>query len=135
MGVFIPFSILFLVCGLISLLLSDSKTDLQNLPITMGQIIQVHQSEAGNTYYYIGFDINGQYYEGYSVYYFDTLGKYRIGDPVSVGYFFTKKGKAILVLNDPDMLHTSSKPSISHRVFFTLSGICLALFIITLILF
>ena len=50
-------------------------------------------------------------------------------------YFFTKKGKAILVLNDPEMLRTSSKPSISHRVFFTLSGICLALFIITLILF
>jgi len=135
MGFFIPFAVLFLVCGLISRLLSDSDTDLENLPITMGQIIQVHQSDSGNTYYYIGFEVNGQYYEGYSVYYFDTLGKYRIGDPVSVGYFFNKKGKPILVLNDPDMLRTSKKPSISHKVFFTLSGVCLALFIITLILF
>ena len=93
-------------------------------------LIEKELQEDGSIYYYIKFnDASGNEVSKYSEYYYDTKGKYHVGDSVKVKYFYNKKGNiSLLRIVDDDLISCDDKTRIPIYLPFLLFGI---LFIIS----
>ena len=103
-----------------------------------GTITRVVKTDSGGTMYYIQFmNMDGIEMEGQSVYYMRTNCKYQMGDPVNISYFITKKGRARIKIDDPDLSPSSDSAITAARnmkiasiVFFIIAMISFIAYII-----
>lgn len=107
--------IVFVVIGVITLLMRSLITPSKNDPVkTPGiGVIKRRIDEKGRVWFYVEFqDRNGTVYVGQSITYRSTKHKYYEGDTAKIWYYFSRVGKPLVALDDPDLVscEQSAKP-------------------------
>lgn len=100
--------IIFLILGLILLLISflTRESDTSNIinQKAVGTIEKIIYSDSGNVRYYVKFSANGLDIQGQSIHYYSTNRKYHEGDTVNISYHYSKNGKAIVEVEDDELI-------------------------------
>ena len=133
-------TIVFLVFSIGSWLLSRlfksaEKDDFEDRPDATGTITRNIQEEGGTIMFYVSFaDNQGRPFEGQSISYSSTKGKYRIGDSARIKYHITKKGRALVSIIDDDLtpcrlgaVKAARNTKIASIVFIVLAVVALVL--------
>lgn len=99
--------ILFIVVGVVLLLM---RALLKPCPWEANQVpgigvVKKRIQEDCRIHFFVEFrDQNGVVHVGESCPYKSTQGKYQVGESVKIRYYFSPKGKAFLVIDDPELI-------------------------------
>jgi len=99
--------ILFIVIAVVILFMRGFIRPSKNEPCYytgIGTITKRIQEDCRINFYVEFFDQNGQRHVGRSITYKSTKGKYYQGDSADIKYYFSPKGRPIVVINDDDLV-------------------------------
>lgn len=96
--------ILLLVLAIVLWIVGNSMTKpdsnkKETYPAT-GTIQKVIYTDSGNAYYYVVFNANGKTHTGQSITYSSKTKTLNDGDVVKIQYYFTKSGRARVIIDD-----------------------------------
>ncbi len=107
--------ILFIVIAIVILLMRGFIKPSKKEPLyytSIGTITKRIQEDCRINFYVEFYDQNGQIHVGRSITYKSTGGKYFEGDTANIKYYFSPKGRPLVVIDDDDLVscEEESKP-------------------------
>lgn len=99
--------ILFIAIAVVILLMRNFIRPSKNEPIRytgIGTITKRIQEDCRTNFYVEFCDQNGKLHVGRSITYKSTQGKYYEGDSASIKYFFSPKGRPVVIIDDNELI-------------------------------
>lgn len=130
--------ILLLVLAIVLWIAGNSMTkpnsnEKDTYPAT-GTIQKVIYTDSGNAYYYVVFNANGTTYTGQSITYSSKTKTLNDGDVVQIQYYFTKSGRARVIIDDNRLIPCEASLGSYGKVFKIASVVLLVVAILVLVL-
>lgn len=104
MGGFIFLLILGIALGFIGNSMTKSNSNKIDTYPSTGTIQKVIYTDSGNAYYYVAFSANGTAHTGQSITYSSKTKTLNDGDTVQIRYYFTKSGRARVIIEDSTLI-------------------------------
>ncbi len=126
----------FIVIAIVILLMRKFITpSKKELPRTAGRgIVRKRIQRDAIIYFFVEFqDKNGKTFVGESIPYKSTKGKYQIGEPVNILYYFSPKGTPFVIIDDDELVSLEGNANVVAKVMLIAAIVFFAIGVFTLV--
>ena len=133
MGGFILLLVLAIVLWVVGNSMTKPDSNKKETSSAVGTIQKVIYTDSGNAYYYVAFNANGTAYTGQSITYSYKTKTLNDGDTVQIQYYFTKSGRARVIIDDNRLIPCEASFESYGKVFKSLSIVLFGVAVVVLV--